>query len=247
MIVEYHRPETLEAALVLLARKNPATRPLGGGTHLSHYQGDPIAVVDLCKLGLGKIERSGDFLNIGAVATLQEIEDSAETPQGLKMVLGLEANYNLRQTATIAGTLVTGDGKSPVACAFLALDAIVALEPGEKHEPLRDWYDIQDSGTTSALMTGVTIPLEVNLSYDFVGRSPSDIPMIGVAVGKWLGGRMRVVLGGIGRRPMLVIDSTDLGGLDLAIKNAYSQSHKQENQSFFSETAKTLAHRLVEG
>ncbi len=80
MIVEYHRPETLQSALVLLSRKYPRTVPLGGGTHLSHYQGDPIAVVDLSKLDLGKIERAGDRLRIGSTATLQSLIDFDGTP-----------------------------------------------------------------------------------------------------------------------------------------------------------------------
>ena len=35
MIIEYHRPETIDEALDLLARSQPATVPLGGGTVLN--------------------------------------------------------------------------------------------------------------------------------------------------------------------------------------------------------------------
>ncbi len=40
MIIEYHRPETLEQALALLSRKNPPTLPLGGGSYLSRHTSD---------------------------------------------------------------------------------------------------------------------------------------------------------------------------------------------------------------
>lgn len=35
MILEYHRPKTIDEALALLERDNPRTVPLGGGTTLS--------------------------------------------------------------------------------------------------------------------------------------------------------------------------------------------------------------------
>jgi CO/xanthine dehydrogenase FAD-binding subunit len=247
MIVEYHRPETLQAALALLSRKDPRTLPLGGGTYISHHQGDPIAVVDLSKLGLGTIERTGsNKLKIGATATLQEVENFDGTPQALKDVLRFEANYNLRQTATAAGTLVNADGKSAFACVLLALDARMTLQPGAREEAVEDWFAGRQKKPEGSLITSLEIPLDASLQYDFVGRSPQDLPVVSVAVAEWPTGRTRITIGGFGVQPILALDGTDLGEIDSAIKNACSQSPNNKPPNYILETATTLAHRLLE-
>jgi CO/xanthine dehydrogenase FAD-binding subunit len=246
MIVEYHRPETLQAALELLSRKNPRTLPLGGGTHLSHYQGDPLALVDLCKLGLGKIERTGNMLKIGAMATLQELVNNNETPQAFKETVRYETNYNLRQTATAAGTLMSGDGKSAFACALLAVDAFIVLEPGERKETVRDFLESGANNKEGLLITSLLIPIDAGLAYEFVGRTPQDFPIVSVAVGKWPGGRTRIVVGGFGAHPRLVMDGTDLRKVEYFIENACSHLTTTLNSKFIQETAKILARRLLE-
>jgi CO/xanthine dehydrogenase FAD-binding subunit len=247
MIVEYHRPETLQAALELLSRKDPRTLPLGGGTYISHHQGDPIAVVDLSKLSLGTIERtSSNTLKIGATTTLQEVENFDETPQALKDVLRFEANYNLRQSATAAGTLVSGDGKSAFACVLLALDACLALQPGERKEKVEVWFSSRAIKPVGSLITSIEIPLEASLEYDFVGRSPQDLPIVSVAVSEWPTGRIRIAIGGFGSQPVLALDGTISGEIDSAIKIACSQLPNNKMQNYILETTKTLAHRLLE-
>ncbi len=246
MIVEYHRPETLQSALLLLSRKLPRTVPLGGGTHLSHYQGEPIAVVDLSKLDLGRIERAGDVLRIGSTVTLQALIDFDDTSPMLREAVRFEANYNLRQSASVAGTLVTGDGKSAFISALLAVDAQVISQPGGQKEAAGDWLGHRAARNASELITGLEVPCDVSLRYEFVGRSPLDLPIISVAVGGWADGRRRIVIGGFGLYPVLVMDGKDLDTLEISIKNACSQLPNRENTEYILETAKTLAHRLLE-
>ena len=246
MIVEYHRPETLQAAIDLLSRKNPPTYPLGGGTHLSHYQGEPIAVVDLRKLGLSKIQRTGNLLNIGAAATLQEIIDSVEVPQAFKDSARFETNYNLRQSATAAGALVSGDGKSPFISALVALDANIVVQPGDREEKVDGWLVRRGEEHKHLLITALMVPLDVILKYDFVGRSPLDIPIVSLAVGEWPTGRKRIVIGGFGLYPTVVVDGMDAAGLESGIKIACSQLPNNINSKYIQKTAKTLAHRLLE-
>ena len=245
MIVEYHRPETLQSAVELLSRKNPHTVPLGGGTHLSHYRGDPIAVVDLRRLDLGKIERVDGGLRIGSTVTLQTLMDSDETPAMFKEVLRFEANYNLRQSATIAGTVVTGDGQSAFLSALLALDARVVLQPGGQKEGVSDWLAHRATRNEGVLITGFEVPYDVVVKYDFVGRSPQDLPIVSVCVAEWADGRMRVILGGEAVYPILAMDSKDMGVVELSIKIACSQLLTSQNSDYILETGKTLARRLL--
>jgi CO/xanthine dehydrogenase FAD-binding subunit len=246
MIVEYHRPETLQSALELLSRKNPRTVPLGGGTHLSHYQGDPIAVVDLRKLGLGKIERAGGLLRIGSTATLQELLDSDETGPLLKEVVRFESNYNLRQSATVAGTLVMGDGKSALLSALLALDARLISQPGgDNKEAVEDWLSQRPTRNASVLITGLEVPCDATLKYEFVGRSPLDIPIVSVAIGEWPDGRKRIVIGGFDAYPVLALDGKDLTVVESSIKNACSHLPNNKNSEYILNTSQTLARRLL--
>src|SRR5450830_717603 len=100
MIVEYYRPETIEGAIKILARKTPKTFPLGGGTVLSHGMPEDYAVVDLQNLHLNKIEQNWQSIQIGASVTLQQLYEFPRSPVSLKDVIKREANQNIRHQAT---------------------------------------------------------------------------------------------------------------------------------------------------
>src|SRR5688500_11245915 len=132
MITTYHRPKTLDEALTLLTR--PDTVPLGGGTLLSRPTADPVEVVDLQSLGLDTIKKNGNNLEIGAMVTLQALLESEQTPEAMKTALKLEAPLNIRNSATVAGTLVACDGRSTFAVSLLALDAKVEIKAFEHRD-----------------------------------------------------------------------------------------------------------------
>ena len=102
MVTAYHRPQTLDEVLALLARPN--TVPLGGGTLLSRPTADRVEVVDLQDLGLNSINKKGSELEIGATVTLQELFESKDCPEALKTAIKFEAPLNIRNSATVAGT-----------------------------------------------------------------------------------------------------------------------------------------------
>jgi len=125
MIKEYYRPQTLDEALSLLVQ--PDTLPLGGGTLLSKPGPAPIKVVDLQSLGLNSLSKKGNYLEVGATVTLQQLLESEYIPEALKTALKLEAPLNLRNAATIAGTLVSADGRSTFTTVLLAIDAKLTI------------------------------------------------------------------------------------------------------------------------
>src|SRR5690242_19457591 len=104
MITAYHRPQTLDEALTLLSQPNRT--PLGGGTLLSHLKSDSVEAVDLQALNLNSIKTQGNMLEIGATVTLQQLLESENCPHALKSALKLEAPLNIRNSASIVGTLV---------------------------------------------------------------------------------------------------------------------------------------------
>ena len=224
MIIEYHRPATLEAALKLLRRKQPETRPLGGGTLLSAPSTESVAVVDLQALKLNKTSLRGKSLHIGATATLQALLDTEGVQPALAAAMRHEASYNLRQAATIAGSLVGADGRSPFATAMLALDAQLTLQPKDEVIGYGELLALRAEKLRGKLITKITISLQTKVSYEYVARTPADLPIICIALATWPSGRTRLALGGFGDAPALALDGRDNSGLAEALENALGEA-----------------------
>lgn len=247
MILEYHRPETMAEAIKLLARKTPRTVPLGGGTVLSAPSEEAVAVVDLQLLGLNAIEKQGNLLKIGATATLQTLLETDDLPPALAAAIRHEAAYNLRQSASVAGALVASDGRSSFAVAMLALDAQLTWQPGDKSQSLGDFLPLR-AEAPGKLITQVSIPLNARLAYEYVARSPADLPIVAVAVAQWASGRTRMALGGWGNSAFMALDGQDATGLPIAAENAaLSAVDEWASAEYRMDVAKTLAARALAG
>ncbi|MBN1303094.1 MAG: FAD binding domain-containing protein [Anaerolineales bacterium] len=242
MIREYHRPKTIEEALTLIAE--PGVVPLGGGIQLSQPGARPAAVVDLQALGLNKIHKVGNNLEIGAAVTLQALLESEHCPTDLKQALKLEAPLNIRNAATVAGALAACDGRSPFAAAMLALDAQVSLQPGEETAGLGNILPLRQEALAGKLITTVTIPLNAAFAYRQVARTPMDKPILCAAMTLWSSKRTRLVLGGWGASPSLAMDGREPGGYAQAARNAAQESGDQwASAEYRRETAEILSRR----
>ena len=226
MITDYHRPETIEEALDLLSRTEVDTVPLGGGSTFGNPLQKPVEVVDLQSLGLNSLGQKGKKLQIGATVTLQQLLDFNIEP-ALKVAIRHEATYNQRQTATVAGTLMTADGRSPFAAAMLALDADLKIFPGEEIHSLGNYLPLRADREANQLIGEFSVPSHVKLGYEYVARTPADLPIVCVAVAQWQSGRTRVVLGGFGNSPLLAMDGPSSDGAADAAKNAYQEAGDQ--------------------
>ncbi len=246
MIIEYFRPKEMNEALALLSRPDPLTIPLGGGTALSHGDPSPVAVVDLQDLPLDQISRQGNHLRIGAAVTLQELLVQADTPPALAEALRHEATLHMRNQATLAGTLVSADGRSPLAAALMALDARLFIEPGGKKVYLGDWLPKRHSRDRRELIVEIEIPLQADLKFEMVGRAPEDLPVVCVAIGEWPSGRTRIALGGTGDAPVLAMDGPEKNGAEAAVENAYANaSDAFASGEYRSQAAVVLVRRLL--
>jgi putative selenate reductase FAD-binding subunit len=244
MIIEYHRPETIEAALELLNRNSPYTVPLGGGTILSRQSKPDMAVVDLQKLGLNALQKEGDHLKIGAMTTIQSLVQSSVISKELGVVAKQEASFNLRQAATIGGTIAARDGLSPLLTVLLALDANLLWLPGGRLISLGEWLPVRGDWK-QGLIVQAQIQQNVQLRYEQVGRTPADQPIISVAVAKWPSGRTRITFGGDMPYPVLALDGPEGADMDQIAFNAYSHYRNQKySKTYIQETTKTLIRRL---
>ena len=250
MITEYHRPTTLDEALTLLTQPN--TLPLGGGTLLSHTSTslsassapDPVSVVDLQALGLNRIHKKGNNLEIGATVTLQQLLESEHCPEALKTALKLEAPLNVRNAATVAGTLVVADGRSTFACALLALDAkLSVISELSSVISVGEFLPLRPRG----LITLITIPLNAKFAFEYVARTPSDKPIVCTALAQWTGARARLAVGGWGKSPSLAMDGTESVGIEAAARNAcHEAADEWASAEYRMDVAATLAKRCLE-
>ena len=247
MITNYHRPQTLDEALTLLTQ--PDTIPLGGGTLLSHGTADPVQAVDLQLLGLDSLIKNGNNLELGATLTLQALLESEHCPAALKSALKLEAPLNIRNAATVAGTLIACDGRSTFASMLLAMDAKIeqAILDHSKIE-----YRVTNIGDflplrSSNLITKIIMPLNIKLAFEYVARTPADTPIVCAALAQWNSGRTRLVLGGYGKSPMLAMDGTEADGAEAAARNTYHEATDQwASAEYRVDVAATLAKRCLE-
>jgi CO/xanthine dehydrogenase FAD-binding subunit len=156
---------------------------------------------------------------------------------------------NIRNSATVAGTLMACDGRSTFASVLLAMDAKIIVSSKQKGEetlsigemlPLRDQVH-------GKLITKIVIPLNVKLAFDYVARTPSDKPIVCVAVAGWASGRTRMAVGGYGMSPMLAMDGTESEGADTAARNAFHEATDEyASAEYRMDVASTLAKRCLE-
>lgn len=168
MITNYHRPETIEEALRLL--EQPATLPMGGGTRLNSpaYKTQEFSVVDLQALGLKNIAKKGHNLEIGASVTLEELLGNALTSAALAQAIRQEATLNIRNAATVAGSLVDCDGRSAFGTMMLALDVKLTVAGKQTSVfSLIEYWTLRPGG----LITQIEIPLNVKTAYEQVARA----------------------------------------------------------------------------
>ncbi len=247
MITTYHRPSSLDEALALLSRPTPVTLPLGGGTALSHYRGQDIEVVDLQSLGMNRISEHGNVLQVGAMVTLQQLLEMPSCPPGLAASLRLEAPLNLRTSSSLAGTLVVADGRSTLATVLLALDARLTLKLGPSASlPLGEYLPRRSQLGHGYLITAVEWPLGAAVEFDYVARTPADIPIVDIGVARWPSGRTRAAVGGWGASPLLALDGADAAGVEPAVRNALSDANDAwGSASYRMDAAAVLARRCL--
>jgi CO/xanthine dehydrogenase FAD-binding subunit len=220
---------------------------------------DSVEVVDLQALGLNRIKHKGNNLEIGATVTLQQLLEDKNCSAALKSALKLEAPLNLRNAATVAGTIVACDGRSAFVTALLALDAklTIAHGPQAKNGPssivhgLGDFLPLRPRG----LITSITVPLNVKFAFDYVSRTPADKPLVCVALVLWPSGRTRLAVGGYGKAPMLAMDGTQAESAstipavaaEAAARNAFHEATDEwASAEYRMAVAATLAKRCLE-
>ena len=199
----YHRPKSLEEAVGLLGKGSP----LGGGTQLAVKRRSLAGVIDLQDLPLDGLSlEQGQFV-VGAGVRLERLAACAlPLPDSLRTAIRLDAPLNVRNMATLAGALISSDGRSALATMMLALDAVVRIEPGARELSLDELLDSRESGMAGQLITEFRFAEPERAGYLQVGRSPRDLPIVCASIKTGPERQaFRLFLGGFGRRPLRAV------------------------------------------
>lgn len=131
-IRNYKRAESLEEAWKLNQQRG--NRILGGMLWMKMERGTVQTAIDLSGLGLDVIEESREEFRIGAMVCLRQLETHpgllAYTGGAVKEALRQIVGVQLRNLATVGGSIYSRFGFSDVLTLFLAMDSYVELYQG---------------------------------------------------------------------------------------------------------------------
>ncbi|WP_371372362.1 xanthine dehydrogenase family protein subunit M [Sporomusa aerivorans] len=176
------QPDTLQEAYKILTAKRSNTI-LGGSSYLRMGSQSIHTGVDLSKLGLQYIQETESFIEIGAMATLRNVEKhpalakyfNGILPQAVSNIIGVQ----FRNVATVGASVFSRYGFSDLITALLVLDTEVELFHGGR----MSLADFLDTPRTKDILTKVIIPVTGRqAAYYTLRNSASDYPLLAVAV-----------------------------------------------------------------
>jgi len=218
---DYCKPRTIEQVLALLDQYGPDARIMAGGqtlvATLNMRLSDPKMLIDITGLpGLSAIERRGDRLYIGALATHTAVEQSplvAELAPMLASAAPHIAHRAIRNSGTWGGSIAYGDPAAEWPCCLVALDGTVHVQGPGGQRQIRATDFFQDLYTTDLrpdeIVIGADVPVATTadwFAFDELARRHGDYAVAGLAVAARFDGRkaLRVNLGllGMGVKPL---------------------------------------------
>jgi len=227
----YHRAQSLEEAYALMQKKRNMV--LGGMIWLNLGKGKYNTVIDLCDLNLEGIKETAEEFVIGAYTSLHTLETDARLngffSGAFRDCLGDIEGIQLRNMATVGGTVALRAGFSDLCTLLLALDAKVELF---KAGVVSIEEYIRTDRRQKDILVNVIVPKTTGCCmYTAVRNSKTDLPVLNCSAAK-KGDAYRLVLGarpGIGQ---------------LVQFNANEIPHAEEERKAF---AKAIADRYVFG
>ena len=237
-IREYKKAESLEEAWQLNQKK--PNRVLGGMIWLKMENINVGTAIDLSGLGLDTIEETDEGFSVGAMVTLRQLElhpglaayTDGAVRESVRHIVGVQ----LRNLATVGGSIYSRFGFSDVLTMFLALNASVELYKGGI-VPLVEYaqrpYDRD-------ILVRVIVPKEdAKFCYQSVRNSQTDIPVLTCAAAKNAAGEYRFAIGtgsqnGAGKDGLVLQEhraQTAVGGLTAALDTGTAlAAHKIQQQ-----------------
>lgn len=200
-IREYVKVQSLEEAYELNQKRT--NKIIGGMLWMKMGDRNIQKAIDLSGLGLDQIEEEEEEFRIGCMTTLRELELhpglDAYTGGALRESLRHIVGVQFRNLATVGGSIFGRFGFSDVMTLFLGLDTYVELYKGGI-QPLSTFaWSKRDNDILVRLIVKKT-PMQ--LYYQSVRNSQTDIPVLTCAAARMETGDYRIV---IGARPLRAV------------------------------------------
>ena len=181
-IREYKRVESLEEAWELNQKK--ANRVIGGMIWLKMSRGNVGTAIDISGLGLDQIEETEDAFEIGAMAAYTD----GAMRESVRHIVGVQ----LRNLATVGGSIYGRFGFSDVLTMFLAMDTEVELYKAGRM-PLVEFA--KQIGGRDILVKLIVHKDKAVYHYQSVRNTQTDFPVLTCAAAKRADGAYRFSIG----------------------------------------------------
>ena len=191
----FQRVSSFEEAYKLV-KESPRNKIVAGGLWLKKGGADADTLIDLSGLGLDKIEDKKEYIEVGAMVTQRQFEESDLLPEMTRQAVKSIMGPAFRNVATIGGSIYGKYGFSDVITGLLGYKVDLVFYP-EAIISLLDY--LNKPGFYDGILTHVRIYKE-NLKVFFkkVGITALDYPILNVAVTR--GKEYRVI---VGSRPLV--------------------------------------------
>jgi putative selenate reductase FAD-binding subunit len=224
MIVQFFKPDIIADALALKAEYGSKAAYMSGGSKLNcaAVTHDKTIAISLAHLGLDRIVRQGNKLEIGATVSLQSIIDHKEVPHSLKEAAQLIYSKHLRNQATIGGEIAAIQDASVILPMLLVLEASLLLDNG-KQISLEKYL----SGKRDGLIQKVILSdAAIVASTRKVSHTVDGLVTLTAAVALGDAQKIRIALDGVADCAQRLTSVESLGLEGVALENAVSNAIK---------------------
>lgn len=178
------RPQSLDEAMEMF-KTNKKARLIAGGAFMRLAKDLKTAtVIDLYGIGLDRIIDKGDSFEIGAMVTLRDLETYMPLKSYYSGIVGSSVEnivgVQLRNIATVGGTVFSRYGFSDLVTALLSLDTtLLFYERG----PVSLEVYLQEKRPDKDILKGLSIPkVQRKASFQMLRNSSSDFAILNAAV-----------------------------------------------------------------
>ncbi|HUX13385.1 MAG TPA: FAD binding domain-containing protein [Spirochaetia bacterium] len=186
------RPRTIDEAYRYLTEKNATL--IGGGAWLRMSPRKIDTAVDLSSLALRYIRNDGDRIEVGAMATVRDVETSSllEGAFGplFRNAVGHIVGVQMRNVLSVGGTVAGRYGFSDLNTVLLALNAHVCLYKAGKV----DFADFLSGGNRGPFLIEKIVLDAGRGAFQSIRNTRQDLPILNAAAAI-SGGSWRIAVG----------------------------------------------------
>ena len=242
-IKNYVRAQSLEEAYQLNQKRS--SRVIGGMLWLKMTKSNVGTAIDLCELGLDKIEETEDAFSIGAMVSLRELElhegFNAYTCGAAKRAVEDIVGVQFRNCATVGGSIYGRFGFSDVLTFFLTTDCWVERYKGGL-VPLADFAKMKKDRDILVRLIVKKTPCKV--VYSSMRNQRTDFPVIACAVAQ-LNGEYRASVGARPARAILIRNEKAEGFASFVAENAPTEGNIRGSAAYRTHLIKVLVERSM--